>query len=113
MSDRFTIEPAPGVHSVRAGGAILVESRKALLLKERGYEPVVYFPRADVGMAFLERSEKTTHCPHKGDTVYFHIVAKSGLIENAGWSYEAPLPGAEEIAGHIAFAHERVTVERI
>jgi uncharacterized protein (DUF427 family) len=113
MVERFTIEPAPGVHVVHAGGAVIAETKDALVLREEGYEPAIYFPRADIGMVFLEPSETRTHCPHKGDARYFHIAAKSGLIEDAGWSYEDPQPAAEAIRGHIAFRHERVTVERL
>lgn len=113
MSDAFTIEPAPGVHVLRAGGAIIAETTQAIVLKEPGYDPVIYFPRGDIGMAFLDKSETRTSCPHKGEATYYHIIAKSGPIQDAGWSYETPLAGAEGIAGHIAFAHERVAVERV
>ncbi|MGF1445535.1 MAG: DUF427 domain-containing protein [Pikeienuella sp.] len=115
MSDTITITitPAPGVHVVRAGGAVIAESSRALLLSEAGHDPVVYFPREDIGMAFLEPSETTSSCPHKGAARYFHIIAKSGPIEDAGWSYEAPLDRVAAIAGHVAFAHERVAVERL
>ncbi len=109
----FTIEPATGVHVVRAGGAVIAESHNALILRESGHEPVVYIPRADIGMAFLERSETRTRCPHKGEASYYHVIAKSGPIEDAGWSYEAPIPAAEAIRDHLAFAHERVAVERL
>ena len=63
---------------VRAGGAVIGESRAALVLEEPGHDPVVYFPRADIGMAFLDPSETRTRCPHKGEARYFHIAAKSG-----------------------------------
>jgi len=113
MAGEFTIRPAGGLQVVRAGGAVIGESRNALVLEEDGHEPVVYFPRADIGMAFLDDSETRTRCPHKGEARYFHIAAKSGRIADAGWSYETPVAGAEAIAGHIAFAHERVAVERL
>ena len=113
MADKFTIRPGAGMHVVRAGGAVIAESDRVLILDEEGYDPVVYFPREDIGMAFLDPSDTRTTCPHKGEARYFHIGAKSGRIADAGWSYEAPVAGAEPIAGHIAFAHERVTVERL
>ena len=113
MSGTFTVKPAKGMQVVRAGGAVIAESRDALLLEEEGHEPVVYFPREDIGMAFLDPSQTRTTCPHKGEAIYFHIVAKSGPIEDAAWSYEAPVEGAEAIRGHIAFRHERVAVERL
>ncbi len=113
MTETIVIAPADGVHVVRAGGAVIAETTRALRLTEPGYEDVIYFPREDVGMAFLEPSETETTSPHKGTARHFSIIAKSGEIQDAGWSYEAPVAGAEAIAGHIAFAHERVTVERV
>ena len=54
-------------------------------------------------MAFLDRSETTSIDPQVGRASYFDIVIKSGVIRDAGWSFEAPLPDAERIADHIAF----------
>ncbi len=110
---RLHIHAADGVWVVRAGGAVIGESSNALELVEGDYPPVIYFPRADLGMAFLERSDTTSVCPHKGQASYFDIVTKSGPIRDAGWSYETPLPGAERIAGHIAFYADRVTLEQV
>ncbi|MBY8977006.1 DUF427 domain-containing protein [Rhodobacteraceae bacterium NNCM2] len=107
---RITIQPITGNAVVRAGGAVIVESWNALELREEGYDPVIYFPRADA-ITFCEPSDHRTTCPHKGEASYFHIATKSGLIENAGWSYENPIAGVEAIAGHIAFQHEKVAVE--
>ena len=107
------IRKADGVWTVRAGGAVLAESKNALELSEGDYAPVIYFPRDDIAMAFLDESDHSTHCPHKGDASYFAIAAKSGLIENAAWSYEAPLDAVAEIAGHLAFYTDRVTVEQL
>lgn len=109
----LTITPVPGTVVVRAGGAVIAESRQALSLVEGGYPPVHYLPRADIAMAFLEPSATTSHCPHKGTASYFHIIAKSGPIRDAAWCYETPLPGAEAIAGHLAFYPAKATVELI
>ncbi len=111
---KIAIRKAEGNWSVRAGGAILVESRNALSLSEEGYPDVIYFPRADIAMAFLDRTDQSTHCPHKGDANYFSIVTKSKTLENAAWSYEDPSEGVQRIKDHIAFAPgEEITVERI
>ena len=113
MSEKFTIAPATGVHVVRAGGAIIAETTRALILREEGHEPVVYFPREDGGMEFLDPSDKRTTCPHKGEASHYHIAAKSGLIRDAAWSYEAPMAGAESITGYLAFYGEKATVEAL
>lgn len=114
MADHIKIREAGGVWSVRAGGAILGETKNALELSEGSYDPVIYFPREDIAMAFLEGSEKSTHCPHKGDASYYSIVTKSTVLEDRVWSYEDPLPGMEAIKGHLAFyISDQVTVEQI
>ena len=110
----ITIRNAPGTWTVRAGGAILVESKSALGLAEGSYPEVIYFPREDVAMAFLDATDKSTHCPHKGDASYFSIVTKSKTLANAAWSYEAPKSDVAEIKDHIAFyASDDVTIEQI
>ena len=113
MTTPIRIDPAQGCWVVRAEGAVIAESRGALALTEGSRPAVIYFPRADVAMAFLEPSDRSTHCPHKGDTAYFHIAGPAGTVADAAWSYEAPLPGAAAIAGSVAFDAELVTVERI
>ncbi|MEM8579087.1 MAG: DUF427 domain-containing protein [Pseudomonadota bacterium] len=114
MAAHITIRQAPGTWSVRAGGAVLAESKTALELSEGDYPAVIYFPRADIAMAFLDQTERSTHCPHKGDATYFSVVTKSTTLENAAWSYEAPKDDVARIKDHIAFyASDSVTVEMI
>jgi uncharacterized protein (DUF427 family) len=114
LADHIKIRKLDGLMVVRSGGAVLGESRAALEMCEGDYAPVVYFPREDIAMAFLDRSDKTTHCPHKGDASYFTIVNKSSRAENAVWSYETPLDGVARIKEHLAFyTNDSVTVERI
>ena len=103
MADHITIRKAPGIWTVRAGGAVLGESSNALELSEGDYPFVIYFPRDDIAMAFLDRTDKSTHCPHKGDASYFSVVTKSQTLENAVWSYEAPKEGVARIKDHLAF----------
>ncbi len=113
MTDRMQIGPAEGIWVVRADGAVIAESRNALELRETGHDRVIYFPRADVAMAFVEASPTRTHCPHKGDASYFHIAASNGRIADAAWCYDAPVASAQQIGGHLAFDAAKVTVERL
>jgi uncharacterized protein (DUF427 family) len=110
---RITIHPHAGTWVVRAGGAVLGETTRALELLEKGHDPVIYFPREDIAMAFLEPSETRTECPFKGTASHWNIVGKSGTIPDAGWSYEDPRPEVREIAGRIAFYPEKATVEEV
>jgi uncharacterized protein (DUF427 family) len=112
MAD-IRIHKAEGTWVVRAGGAVLGETRNAMELNEGSRAPVIYIPRDDVAMAFVEPSARRTTCPHKGEASFFSIVAKSGQIPDAVWSYENPKPGLERIAGYLAFDQDVVAVERI
>ena len=113
MADHIKIRPATGTWVVRAAGAVIGESKNALELSEGDYPPVIYFPRADLAMAFLEPTELTSKCPYKGEATYFTIEAKSGPIANAAWSYETPIDSVADIKDHIAFYSEKVAVEQV
>ncbi|MDP5217811.1 DUF427 domain-containing protein [Ruegeria sp. 2205SS24-7] len=114
MAGPITIRKAPGRWTVRSGGAILGESVNALELSEGDLAPVIYFPREDIAMAFLDPSDKQTHCPGKGDATYFSIVNRSSVTENAVWSYENPIDAVTEIREHLAFVlSDSVKVEQI
>jgi uncharacterized protein (DUF427 family) len=112
MADHITIAPATGTYVVRAGGAIIGETSRALELKEGSHPPVIYVPREDVAMALLERTTRRTTCPWKGEASYFSIRTPEENLENAVWSYEAPKDGVRSIAGHLAFYPDKVTVQR-
>lgn len=113
MADHIKIRPTDTTYVVRAGGAVLGESTSALELSEGDYPPVIYFPRSDIAMAFLEPSETTSVCPHKGTATYFSIVTKSTTLKDAVWTYEAPKEGVAAIAGHLAFYPKDVAVEEL
>lgn len=113
MADHIKIRPAAGTWVVRAGGAVLGESKQALELSEGDYPPVIYIPREDIAMAFLDQTETTSHCPHKGQASYYSIIAKSGEIKDAAWSYEDPKDEVAAIKGYLAFYPDRVAVEEV
>ncbi len=114
MTKQITIRKAPGKWCVRSGGAILGETTNALELQEGGHDPVIYFPRSDIAMAFLDRTDKVTQCSDKGAATHFSIVNKSSVTENAAWSYEAPTPELAEIKEHLAFYPlESIKVEQL
>ena len=113
MDDYIKIRPAGGTWVLRAGGAVLGETRNALELIEGQNPPVIYFPRENIAMAFLDPSDTRSVCPHKGEAKYFSIQTKSVLIKDAGWSYESPEEGVEAIAGHLAFYPDKATVEQV
>lgn len=102
----ITCAKEPGRVQVLFEGHSIATSDDVLVLREDGREPVRYFPRDHVAMAFLKKTDKVTHCPYKGQASYYTIMRDRQIIENAVWSYEDPLPGMGQIAGRLAFYPE-------
>ena len=99
----ITIVAAEGRTRARYMNHVIADSGDALLLKEAGYAAVAYFPRQDVAMEFMARTDRVTHCPYKGNAAYFTLTMDGAIAENAVWTYEAPYPAMASIAGHLAF----------
>jgi uncharacterized protein (DUF427 family) len=109
----ITIAPSPARWVVRADGAILAETARALELREGSYPPVIYVPREDVAMELMDRSATQSTCPHKGEASYFSFHGQSARISDVAWSYETPKDDVAQIAGHLAFYPTKVTIERV
>ncbi|TDH59393.1 DUF427 domain-containing protein [Dankookia rubra] len=104
----ITITPNPKRLRVTFNGQVVAETSRALTLQEASYPAVQYIPREDADAALLRRTERSTHCPYKGDASYYSIEAGGRRAENAIWSYESPFPAMQQIAGHLAFYPDRV-----
>jgi len=106
----ITVVLTPQRVTATADGRTIADSTATLALSEAGYPVVYYFPRSDVDMGSLERTDHATYCPYKGDASYFSIRTADGLLDNAVWTYEQPHDAVGEIADHVAFYTDRVTV---
>jgi len=106
----ITVERAGNHVTATVDGRTIAESTGTLRLQEARYPAVQYFPRADVDMSLLERTEHATYCPYKGDASYFSIRTDDGLLDNAVWTYETPHPALAEIQEYVAFYPDRVEI---
>ena len=61
-------------------------------------------------MRFLNRTDRVTTCPYKGEANYYAIRDDDARDDNAVWTYEHPKGDVGEIAGHLAFYPNRVEV---
>ncbi|WFU75913.1 MULTISPECIES: DUF427 domain-containing protein [unclassified Bradyrhizobium] len=109
----ITITQNPRRVRVTAGDIVIAETSRALTLKEARYPAVQYVPREDTNMALLERTDRTTHCPYKGDASYYSVKADGKTLDNAIWTYETPYPAMTEISGHLAFYPDKVKIEEV
>jgi uncharacterized protein (DUF427 family) len=107
------IEANPSRVIVEVAGRIVADSVRSLTLQEAGYRPVHYFPREDVDMSLLARSDHATYCPYKGDCSYFSIPIGGERSVNAAWTYEDPFPAVAQIGEYLAFYPNRVDSVRV
>ena len=98
------------LNRVRAvfGGRIIADTRRALTVLETGLEPVWYFPRADVEMGCLDKTDHHTRCPYKGQASYYTLTVDGRPVKNAVWSYEDPITAVLALKGYIAFYPDKV-----
>ena len=104
----ITVERNPSRVVVTVGGMVIADTAESLTLREADYSPVHYFPRKDVDMAALTRSQHSTYCPYKGDASYYSIPAGGARSVNAIWTYEDPYEAVAAIRDHLAFYPDRV-----
>jgi uncharacterized protein (DUF427 family) len=109
----ITIEPAGKRWRARFAGHVIADSADALVLREADYPARIYFPREDVAMAYMSRTERSTHCPYKGDAAYYTLLMDGQFADNAVWTYEAPFPAMEAIAGRLSFYPDKVEVYEV
>ncbi|MEV5971512.1 DUF427 domain-containing protein [Streptomyces sp. NPDC051921] len=95
---------------VRNGRVTLADSHRCLRVLETSHPPVFYVPRPDVRIELLSVSARRSLCEWKGAATYWSLRGKAGRppVPDVAWSYEAPRPGFEAIAGHLAFYPDRV-----
>jgi uncharacterized protein (DUF427 family) len=106
----ITLTPAATRWRAKFAGHVIADSDSAIVLQEADYPAVVYFPRADVAMEYMSRTERSTHCPYKGDASYYTVLMDGQFAENAVWTYELPYPAMEPIAERVAFYTTKIEV---
>jgi uncharacterized protein (DUF427 family) len=99
------VEPSAARVVVELDGEVLADTRRSLRVLETSHPPVYYIPAADVRTDRLRPSaRRSTFCEFKGAARYYD----AGDRAEVAWSYAAPAPGYEAIAGCYAFYPGRV-----
>jgi uncharacterized protein (DUF427 family) len=109
----ITIDAAKNRWRARFEGHVIADTDDALILREADYPPRVYFPREDVSTEYMSRTDRSTHCPYKGDAAYYTVLMDGHFAENAVWTYEDPYPAMVEIAERLAFYPDKIEVYEV
>ena len=98
---------------VELDGVVLADSTSSRLLFETGLPPRCYVPAPHVRMDLLVPSDTVTHCPYKGTARYWSVRLGDRVHPDIAWSYPAPLPESQKIAGMVAFWKAEVRMDGI
>lgn len=107
----ITVSASPGRVRVSFEGRVIAETDRALVLAEASYPPVAYVPLDDVDQTVLVESDSHTYCPYKGEASYYSLQGADGVVADAVWTYPTPYDAVAQIAGHVAFYPEHVTID--
>ena len=77
MQKHIRVTRTPGVWSVRAWDAVIAESENAFELNDGDYTPVIYFPRENVSMALLKKTDQKNTRAHKSEAGFFRSLPKA------------------------------------
>ncbi|MEM7095024.1 MAG: DUF427 domain-containing protein [Actinomycetota bacterium] len=108
---RVDTRPTSRRYVVTVDGQPVADTTGAFVVSETGGPNRIYIPPTDVQTDDFIQSDTTTHCPHKGQTVYWHHRQSSS--QDVAWSYPEPLEEATRVAGYWCFDGPNVSVERV
>ena len=82
---------------------LILESNQAVKLVEhfdgKDFPAIIYFPESSISTLPTSNSDRSTHCPIKGDASYLSFrEAVDGI-----WCYREPYPQVGQIRNHYAF----------
>ncbi len=100
---RVTVGPSPQRIKAVFNGETVADSTRALVMNETRLPHVFYFPREDVRMDLLTRTDQRTNCPFKGNASYWSLQVDGSSAPDVAWSYEDTFDEASTVNDYIAF----------
>ena len=86
------------------GGELVADTTSPLLVWEKPYYPVYYFPESDVRLDLLTPTGETRRSPSRGEATLYTVATAAGKAEGAAYRHlDSPV---EELRDYVAFSWE-------
>jgi uncharacterized protein (DUF427 family) len=95
---------------VEVAGEVIADTKRPVVLYETGLPTRYYVPKLDVRMDLLESTHTITHCPYKGDAVYWSLKVGAKTYPDVVWSYPHPIAEIPKIENLLCFYNEKVDI---
>jgi uncharacterized protein (DUF427 family) len=105
----LTITPWPQRVQALHHGHLVADSPAAVLVREDGQADTFYFPKEDVEMEHLAKTDLVTQSP-LGTATYFTFSRDGKIWENGVWCYAEPAKGYEDLQGLVAFRPDIIEI---
>lgn len=96
------VETFPGRVRVEFGGAVVLDTVRALRVLETSHPPGYYVPREAVLSGVLVPTHRSSWCEFKGRAVYFDLVVGDRRSPAAAWAYPEPAVGYAALTGTVS-----------
>jgi uncharacterized protein (DUF427 family) len=103
------VDAMPSGRHVRvvAGGVVVAESRRPVVLVQSGQPPRYYLPQVDVRMDLLTPTDTVSYCAYKGTAAYWTLRVGDLVLPDVVWGYDTPLREGLAVAGMVCFWPEK------
>jgi uncharacterized protein (DUF427 family) len=95
------VEPSADRITIELGGVLVADTRNAFRVLETSHPPVYYLP-PDAFVVPVHEAGGLSMCEFKGMAHYLTIAAGDRIAVRSAWTYPAPWPGYELLAGYVA-----------
>ncbi len=97
------VEPTTKRIQVIHADRIIVDTRDAYRVIERGHPPAYYVPPEAILFPCLQQTLQEFSCPFKGRAWLCNLEGPSFMVRHAAWSFIEVLPAYQAIQFYVAF----------
>lgn len=88
---------------IRFAGEPICKTNRPIRVLETSHPPTYYLPVDSFSSTVLVAVDGDSVCEWKGRARYFDLHGRTGAVApRAAWGYASPLPGYEDLRGHVA-----------